>query len=598
MMSLKFSLPFHLAILLILPFISSLPNEEVLLGAYKTFDQIKSGELETSLSKGLLKDSQKSTEIKILKNQKVTIEIPKTENPESLKGSFSKHNHRTKVVTPWKVYYDVAKKAFEASVFPLVKQLADNVLKLGSDANNIENGSLIDKQSIRDTIDLARSVLQNEALSEAERLWALAIVSHLNARISVSTPSVWMNEHLSNPREDLTLFLLKDYNLKTIIQKSWSSFPSKFKPSEWISETMQRESLINSIQKDLDTSSHQPSKEFSEIYLSFINLRSPVCLDRLSTFKKMVISYLHTPMIDTEAKKVFDEEKNVIKLLLYLEEHLYIGFRDFNALIQNKDICPRILGSDIEMQLSDNRLPSEFKLLLEKFQHSKELDGELIPEILRVLHFKPIPSQQLRRFLRVLDTLFASNELLFKTMDLHLNNDPKTIQSLLKILPKFLPSHKIENYSLWDRPKELKTLVLRKQEDQIAEKHRNDLADTLISNRVLSASETGKGLKVLTWNFAAPREIELTKILHEIFKVMSQRFAKGNFTFKDDLIEYIVHLISLKNDDHRPFWYLPVEDKVLKNANRINDIMESFFDDILDIVQLRNSRKHLKYLNR
>ncbi|EGG03441.1 uncharacterized protein MELLADRAFT_65579 [Melampsora larici-populina 98AG31] len=593
MMMWNSQLSFYPVILSILPSLYSLPTEELLLGSYHAFGQ--GGEPGSSLSKG--------AGIKIHTNQEVKIEIPKREITESFKGVFPKHNHRVKVATPWQIYYEVAEKASRASVFPQVKRLAESVLKLGSDLNNIPDGSQIHTAITRDIIDLARSVIRNEVTNEAERIWALGIFSYLNPHIHVSTPVTWKDEHLSRPREDLQLFLLKDHNLKKVVHKIWSSSPSKAKPSELISETMQRESSISFIQKELDSTSHAPSKDFSEIYLSFINLRSPICWDRLSTFKKMILSFLSKPIISSEREEVFDEEKNVIRLLLYLEEHHYIGFRDFNALIKNKDICPRILHSDIEIQLSDNRLASEFKLLLKKFQNSKDLEVSHITQILRV---KSISSQQLKRFIRVLDALFESNEHLFKSMALQLNDHPKMIPDLVKILPNFLPDRTVEIYSLWDRPKELKTLVLRKQEDQIAEKHRNHLADTLISNRVLSTAEAGKGLKVLTWNFATPRGIELTKILHDIFKVVSRRFTAKDFRLKNELIEYILHLISLKNDDKRPFWYLPVEDKALRNANRFNELIgpflkksKNFFNILLGnkTVPLRNSGNLSVYLN-
>ncbi|KAH9824962.1 hypothetical protein DFH28DRAFT_920953 [Melampsora americana] len=453
MMVTKSLLSIYLIILSIFSLLYSLPTEEHLLeSCSKRLSNPKEVKPETILSKDALKEFQTGTGDEIIKNEK--IETLKRDFSGSFKGETVYHNERS---TPWEVYYGVSRKVLRSSTSPMIKNLAEAVQQLGLRLRNDKDPSGLKTNEIKKTIKLARDSLQDEALHESERLWSLGLLSFLNSRISISTPEVWKPKHLSRPQEDFQLFLLKEQDLKSIVQEMWSKSPPRDMPTESVSEALQRDSLVQLIKKDFRMNSKPVSKGFDEIFFAFMNLKSPISPDRLLILEDWILSYLQLIIKKNVSNEVLQKAKRVVQILFHLDEHHLIPHSDFKALIRFNKIRPIFLEGDIEIQISDKKLPSSFKTLLSKFKNLKELNGSQLPEILKLLTHKSISEisdLQLRRFIRVLETVFESNADLFRDVNLQIHDDVNIISKrpeMVQDLPqtnklKHLPGMNQENF--------------------------------------------------------------------------------------------------------------------------------------------------------
>ncbi|EGG00464.1 uncharacterized protein MELLADRAFT_111835 [Melampsora larici-populina 98AG31] len=457
---------------------------------------------------------------------------------------FTTQTSESPVLTSWEVCYDISKKVSQSSRSPNVNRLAAAVLKLGprlvvhqDDTDQIEH--------LRRTIDLFYLFLEEDFMNTAERLWSVGVLSYLRPQSlgyrNFPIPSFWTAKDIYRPRGDFLIFLFKDKDLGRVIRDSSSESPSELETSEQVvQEAVRRDEIVHLIQTQM--AHRNPSRDFQNIYLAFTNLKTPIDSEKASLLMKSIGNSLTRPKSLKE--NGFDEEANIIRLLLHLEEYHYQSYAQFTELINKPEIRKKILVNDINFQLSDEKHPENVIRLLQEFKETKTVNEQHLPEILEILKQEQMSIPQLGRFFRVLSLVFVGNHQMYKSLQLRLGETskmiPKLFQGLLKYRHGQINPLKFE----WGA---LEYLVFLKNEDQVMEKYRNELANELLSGGVLSENEIARHGRNLPND--TKKDI-VDGMLYRIFKSLAEaRTPQHDPDTRDKLIKYFIYLLAFKNDD-------------------------------------------------
>lgn len=538
-------------ILILIPSLESLPVggnvlEPLLKLSYKKLDHIEDGESEIILPTDSFRSFQ-AERPKANRGDRGDIQSILKTATGRFRTFFTPQTSESKVLASWEVCYDISAKVFESSQSPEVKRLATAVLKLGPRFSLHQYGPQDIIEHFKSTLDFSYLALEIDSLSTAERLWSVGVLSYLRSRSpgyrNWAIPGLWTANDMTRPRGDFLLFLLQDRYVGNVIRDLWLESPSETETSEQvIQEAIRRESTVHFIKNQMRLPGHHPSASFHELYLAFINLKTPIDVGKASSLMRSIKDRL------SHSKKLmrigFDEDANIVRLLLHLEENHYQSYPQFTALINNPQSREKILQNDIRFQLSDEKLPENVIDLLKEFQNIRTVNEQQIPKILDILNQEQMSISQLGRFFRVLTLSFAGNHQMYESFQLQLGQHSEMVPRLFERLLKYRHGRITPGQFEWGA---LEYLVFLKNEDQVMKKYRNGLADELLSRGVLSKDEIVKDEQDLP---EATKQLIIDQMLYTIFKNMAAaRISQHNLDTDHKLIEYILHLISFKNDD-------------------------------------------------
>ncbi|EGG09956.1 uncharacterized protein MELLADRAFT_95210 [Melampsora larici-populina 98AG31] len=465
----------------------------------------------------------------------------------NLKNLLTKQpqNPENEVLASWEICYDIAQKAVESSQSNEVKEMANAVLRIGPEFDLHQYHSQEEMQHLKFTINLFSMYLEVDSLNPAERIWAVGALSYLRSRVpgsrALEMPGFWTANALGRFRSNSLLFFLKDKDLGKVAQEMWSEVPPKVETSELVTqEAIQREAIVHLIKRRISEVPGEQSIEFDKLFLDFINLETPIDSQKASSLMTLIINNLEHP--ERQRWSLFDEEANIVRLLLHLEEYHSTSYKAFGDLTKaDNDIRKRILDHDISFQLDGEKLPPSAINLLREFQNIKSVHEDHIPKILEVLKEEEISVPELGRFFRALNLVFQSDREMVKPFILQLDGYYRMIPELVDKLLDYRLSRVIPGPKpfLWEN---LESLIILKSEDIVAVKYIDDLAEDLVSRGVLTKSETAR-----QYFAGESKEVMVDRMLHGIFKKMLE--AKKHNPHTDDvLVEYILHLIAFKND--------------------------------------------------
>ncbi|KAH9811235.1 hypothetical protein DFH28DRAFT_982616 [Melampsora americana] len=466
---------------------------------------------------------------------------PQSSTPENLSSAS------------WEVCYVVAQKALQSSRSPDVKAMAKAVIHLGLQFNLHQYDPKVKMDLIIPVINLFHLSLEGGSLSKAEMIWSVGVLSFLGSQIPAggitAIPKVWQAKYLGSPRGHFLLFFLQDKDLGKAIQEMW--LHSDQEPSEKIiQEAIQRESIVHHIQRQLGVAPVRPSTSFQAIYLAFINLKTPIDSEKALSLIGLIVKHLDIKNIKNIKKATgFDEEKITIQLLLHLEEYNYESSLRFKELIEIKRLRIKILLRDTSLQLQEE-LPPDFSEILKHFENTAKVSVPKLEKTLQVLvEEEQISIPQAGRFLRVINLLSKSNSELHTWLNNLLDQNPHMVSRLYKKLLNYCHGQMDPN---WFDFEGFEYLIISKYEDQVAEKYRDDLADVLISKGILSKATPVRFAPTL---ISHGKGYTVTTILHEICKRMLDLKARSHANQEHNvdyvLAEYILHLISFKNNDKK-----------------------------------------------
>lgn len=461
----------------------------------------------------------------------------------------------------WPRYYGISAEALQSFSVPEAGKLAKAVLGLGPDFSHHRNHPELSEEKIKSICDLARLVLKKDSLMASERMWAFGIFSYLRQQIPAdknqSIPTIWQEKDMRRPREEFLSFFLRDVNVEKLLQEMWSGFPSQVEPgSRVIQEAIQRESTIHLIKNEMKA--HHPKTDFQKILLDFMNLKTPINSEKAASLFRTIGRHLIQQIQQKEISSDFDEIKNRIRLMLHLEEYDDTSSAIFQTLMKDRRPWWQIIfQTDIGFQLEDKSLLPEFKKILNDFANTVELNESQLSTVLGILHHQPTSSSQLARFFRVVNLVLQESSGIYESLNLTLNQYPEMISNL----SEFSLKHGLGNVSPHWHSRDLRYFIFRKQEDQMASIFRDRLARNLIHQGVLSQDETGWGLKEMEWNFCGSRKKSVTQTLHIIFKKILD--MPGKTGKNPHLMEYILYLISLKNNDAMLYRHLLMKETLV-----------------------------------
>ncbi|EGG03506.1 uncharacterized protein MELLADRAFT_65575 [Melampsora larici-populina 98AG31] len=541
---------------LIFPSVSSPPLELALQWTNQKGAILENGVYESSLEKYSL-DTYEEGEIGVLSTYGSSVIKRLHTFWESL---IQKMSPQPETSMAWPRYYHIASEALQSFSVPEAKKLARTVLALGPEFSHYRNHPELSEEKIRLIINLTRHVLQNDSLMAAERIWAFGIFLHLKRQIKADKiepiPTIWEEKGMNRPREEYLSFFLKGKDVEELVQEMWSGFPSQVEPGDRvIQEAIQRESSIHLIKNQEKAVSHQPSTQLQTLLLDFMNLETPISSDKASILLERIWRQLDERVKQKEILSALDETKNLVRLLMHLEEYNHASSVKFERsmkelLMTNEKLWDTIFHTDIVLQLEDERLLPEFKTILRDFTNTVGMDRQQLFKVLGVLHHQPVSSSQLARFFRVVNLVFRRNPGVYDMLDLALNQHPEMISALSEMTLRY--GHGNVNPH-WPGSDDLRYLIFRKQEDQMASDLRNRLAKILIHQGILSEVETGRRLEEMKWDFCGSRKKSVTRTLYTIFNKI---LTNPDFERDSDLMEYILYLISLKNDDAKLYRHL------------------------------------------
>ncbi|EGG07744.1 uncharacterized protein MELLADRAFT_105670 [Melampsora larici-populina 98AG31] len=457
----------------------------------------------------------------------------------------------SKALISWKVCYGIAQKASGPSNSLEVQNMATAVRAIGPRFDLYQNTARVKIQDVKYAINLHALSLQSDSLNTAERIWSVGVLEYLRSQLSegyrnslhAPIPDVWTAKDLSRPRGQFLLFFLQDKDLGKAAQEMWSEFPPKLETSEYVTqEAIQRESIVHLIQEQIRTATDRPSAEFQTIHLAFINLETPIDSGKASSLMELIINHLNRPNIPK--RDGFDEQATTVRLLLHLEEYHYESYVRFRVATDSRDIQEKILASDISFQLAE-RLPPGVRSLLTEFQNTIPINGPQIIKVLESLKHEQISSPQLGRYFRALNFVVNRNRAIYTYFHYQLKNYPEIMPKLFEMLIQ-------RRYGQMDPELFSKDsseyLIYSENEDRVAMKYRDALAEVLVSKQVLSERDTTERSQNLA---GASKQSILTSMLYAIFKKVSESkaFEHNDPETEALLVEYILHLISFKIGD-------------------------------------------------
>ncbi|EGG03507.1 uncharacterized protein MELLADRAFT_109270 [Melampsora larici-populina 98AG31] len=477
-------------ILMLLPLLESLPYNEPLLNlSYKKLAELDNDNPEALLLGTSFTDFQEG---KQRANQGRLWSILDT-TKSALKEFFNPQSKTpgNKALTSWEVCYGISAKAIGSSDSPTVKDMANAVLELGPRFHLHQYNPQVDLEHVKSTLKLHYNSLESDALSTAERIWSVGVLSYLRSRIPKdrhsAIPLVWTANDLIRPRGDFLLFFLQDEDLGKIAEEMWAESPFKSEPFEHIiQEVIQRESIVHHIKDQIGTAPDPPSKDFQTLYLAFINLETPIDSEKASSL--MILIKNHLEHLNRKKRNHFDEEANTIRILLHLEEHHYDSSVEFRRLTKSPTILAKVLQSDISFQIAGT-LPPRLSSFLRELLNTNTVNIHHITQVLEILKHEQISTPQLGRLFRVLNLVFKRDRAMYRVFSIRLDEYTELIPKLSEMLLKYRHGRMKTQGFAWGT---VEYFVLNKNTDQLAEKYRNLPRNALVSN---SERETARDFK-------------------------------------------------------------------------------------------------------
>ncbi|EGF99101.1 uncharacterized protein MELLADRAFT_113015 [Melampsora larici-populina 98AG31] len=571
-------LSFYL-ILLLLPLLYSCRLNLPLLHGYKKLDPTEEEDPRTLLLADHLTDFQAGKHNSNRENAKSLFQTTKV---------ALTHLFVTKTQTPdgqsmisWKLWYDNSHKVSESSASAGVQEMAEAVLKFGPQFDRHQHNPEREMEYIMSTIDLFSRSLEDDKLSAAERIWSVGVLSYLRARLPEEKksviPSLWTAEDLRRPREQFLLFFLGDKDLRPVARQMWSEFPTEVESSERvIQEAIQRGSIVHLVKKQTDMIHNEPPPDFQELFLAFINLKTPIKSQKALSLIDLIKKQLNEPQ--TKNWNRLDEESNTVRLFLHLEEYHYEieSCLGLEKLIRIPNIREQILKNAISLQLATEKLHPVFRNLLIGFEKTKLVDSHRVTKVLELLKQEQIPITQLGRLFRVINLVLHGNKKIYKSFILQLDEHSEMIPKLFEILFKYRYVRMNPQMLPWQ---DRYDFIFTTREEQTAEKYRNDLGKLLITKGVFTSHEIIRDIEYLN---EPSKKTMVTATLYGIFKKISRsrRITRKEHTNTDWLTaEYILHLISFKNNDKILYRHLRHDQHV---PEKVPEAYTLFFKEIGD----------------
>ncbi|EGG10853.1 uncharacterized protein MELLADRAFT_59782 [Melampsora larici-populina 98AG31] len=408
---------------------------------------------------------------------------------------------QSKVSISWEVCYDIAQRISDTSKPVEVQNMAAAVLSIGRHFDLDQ----YDAQAVISTITLHSLSLQGDSLNTAERIWSVGVLVYLRAQLSeeyrnslqAAIPAVWTAKDLGRPRGQFLLFFLQDKDLGKAAQEMWSELPPKVETSEYGSE-------------------------------------------KASSLMKLILNCLKQPK--TPKRDGFDEETNMVRLLLHLEEYHYGSYLHFTQSVKSARVQEKILESDISFQLADETLAPPFKRILKEFENLQIINEDQIPKILEILKLEQISIPQLSRLFRALNWVFNRQIAMYDYFQVRLDDYFEMVPRLFEMLTTRRFGRLDPRSFSWDS---LEFLIYSDNEDHVAKQYRNALAKVLVAKSVLSENDIAPDSEHLRG--LSKKEI-LTRMLFGIFKRVSaaKTFEHSDKVTEAILTEYTLHLIVSK----------------------------------------------------
>ncbi|KAH9811977.1 hypothetical protein DFH28DRAFT_1084530 [Melampsora americana] len=520
-------------------------------------------------SKGL--QSEGSSGISPIRTQGKTLQKSHTTKLSDRLWDLARPTQESASENNWNIYYRINPKVLYLNVhISEIEALTHAVAQLGDEFTSKRYTIEGIEQHIVPRIDLADRVLKLDSLELRERIWAVGVLSCLKSKIPNQKIELnakdFEDTHLYPCRGNFELFLLKDQPLGVILDKMWAEIPADLcednrvisvLSDEYISttavwEALQRASLADSVLHQMDNSATTPSTKFQAIQKSFLGLKTPIDVSRAWRLRSDIASQLGN-IHSSSCTGSLSEQKAMIQFLLHMQEsHPFSKIRVLELIKEHK-ISEMILKVDIDLQLQDKALDASSKRVYKLLKNIKNVDFEKLNLALKGMVAKQLPTRQWGKLLRILEVSNMQNPHIYNCMDeLLLDSEEITVQ-FARILNKLYPMRKNLDF----RYLSIMDLISRCEQDLIEANHRQKLEEELLSKGVLSPQTIEPLSKVLRWNFKGDRKPELAHYLQTIcVQILSREEYLDALKPDDTIIEYILHIISLKNNDKKLLQYL------------------------------------------
>ncbi|EGF97879.1 uncharacterized protein MELLADRAFT_114012 [Melampsora larici-populina 98AG31] len=422
----------------------------------------------------------------------------------------------------WNIYYEIAPKVLDLNNhIPVIKALAQAVIRLGTSFPSKKYTHQGLEENIVPYIDFAHSALKLESLGLRERIWMVGVLS-----------------------------CLKYQPLGEILVKMWSDFHTDSDLSDQdnvVWEALQRASLSDSILHQMRTSTRAPSIGSEGIRESFLRLKTPIDDERASKFTDDVVVHLAKILSSPRKAGALDEGKVMVQFLLHMQENHLQSRLKVLKLIRKHQIGKGVHDVDIRLQLAENPLGSPSYGLYSLLKNIRNLDIEELNPALKAMLDQELSIHQWGKLLRILEVSNTINTEIYSRMDALLSDSEEITMKFGRIVQKLYPAR--ANLSFFSPPGIL-TLISKRAQDLKEAILRKELEERLVSEGMLSAQIMEPPSEVLMWNFKGDRIPELRLYLETIFHQIMSREV-NELKSSDTIIEYILRLISLKNDDQK-----------------------------------------------
>ncbi|KAH9824956.1 hypothetical protein DFH28DRAFT_877883 [Melampsora americana] len=402
-------------------------------------------------------------------------------------------------------------------------------------------------------IQMTRRVLERGDLEEKHRIWALGVLSCLKKRILTekegSLSKKWTIEHLiSRPFGDFELFLLEDHDLGRVVQDNLKfKFSHPGISDEIIGEALNRASIVNLIKRDMDLSEKNQHQGFQKILVSFMNLKSSIddacakqLMERIGKMLDSIKHFLSMPL----------EEIFTIRMALHMEEHHFNSMIQFKELINDAEICTRILRKELEFQLQDKELSSTLKGVFKSLMNNKTPKSESIHLALEAMNDEKHYTLHRARVTRVLNLMAKHDDHVFDLVNKELDCSNSMISNLAQM---FLEMSRGRMYPEKLQKNDLQYLVFQKDDKILTEERLAKLEENLLAGGFLDLNIIKDVLRESRSNSDGATGLTPTikRLLIKLVPYWSDSTDPKLEEIRYDPIEYILHLILLEKDDIR-----------------------------------------------
>ncbi|EGG06220.1 uncharacterized protein MELLADRAFT_106913 [Melampsora larici-populina 98AG31] len=449
----------------------------------------------------------------------------------------------------WKIYYGIAPKVFHQNThIDKLCALVHEVARLGYEFTSTMYSSENIVHHLLPCINLAYSALNLDSLGMRERMWVVGVLSCLESSIPKEMIS-GLSGNIRFFRGKFELLLLRGWPLGPTLEKMWpTSLELKHYPPYSVLEALLRVSLVNSVLHQMPTSI-KPSPGFEAILHLLLTLKMLIKESNALDLTKDIAARLNEMPSSPRSAGVFDEGKVLIQILLHLQENHLPSKIHFLELCKNHSMAQRVMEVDIGLEdtLSQNSKDILQGLLM---GIKKMKTDEIIPALTKVLHENKT-ILQCRKLLRLLDLANRQNSHYFYSLDTVLSDSITLSQRISWILNEQYPN---KNHPTFFRSlgSEFLTLCARKTEELTSFNRRKEIENKLISKGVLLPQNIEPFERVLAWNFEGNRKPKLTEYLETIHsKRSSSKNLWDALRPTDPIVEYVIHIICLKNKDEQ-----------------------------------------------